>query len=46
MTNIEEVYVCKICGNVVKVLHEGKGQLVCCGEAMILKEKKYVRKID
>jgi len=29
-----EVYKCEICGNIVEVLHGGKGQLVCCGEAM------------
>lgn len=27
-----EVYKCEICGNVVEVLHGGKGQLVCCGQ--------------
>lgn len=43
MTNIEEIYECRICGNVVKVLHQGKGQLVCCGEPMTLQEKKYTR---
>lgn len=29
-----EVYKCDICGNIVEVLHGGKGQLVCCGEEM------------
>jgi superoxide reductase len=29
-----EVYVCEICGNIVEVLHGGKGQLVCCGQPM------------
>ena len=46
MTNVEEVYRCRICGNVVKVLHEGAGQLVCCGEPMMLQEKKYTKKTD
>jgi len=31
-----QVYKCEICGNIVEVLHEGKGELVCCGEAMKL----------
>ncbi|MBD3237540.1 MAG: desulfoferrodoxin [Candidatus Eisenbacteria bacterium] len=29
-----EVYKCEICGNIVEVLHGGKGELVCCGEPM------------
>ncbi|HHX94513.1 MAG TPA: desulfoferrodoxin FeS4 iron-binding domain-containing protein [Clostridia bacterium] len=31
-----EVYVCSICGNKVKVLEEGDGPIVCCGEEMTL----------
>ncbi|NPV58814.1 MAG: desulfoferrodoxin [Actinobacteria bacterium] len=30
-----EIYKCEICGNIVEVLHGGKGTLVCCGEDMI-----------
>lgn len=29
-----KIYKCEICGNIVVVLHEGKGELVCCGEPM------------
>ncbi len=29
-----------ICGNVVEVLHAGRGQLVCCGQPMRLMEVK------
>jgi superoxide reductase len=29
-----EVYKCDVCGNIVEVLHAGKGQLVCCNEPM------------
>ena len=36
MTERLQVYKCEICGNIVEVLHEGKGQLVCCGEPMKL----------
>jgi superoxide reductase len=36
MTNVNEVYLCEICGNKVKVLEDGPGQLVCCGEPMKL----------
>ena len=39
MTEREQVYECEICGNIVEVLHEGKGELVCCGQPMkLLKE--------
>ena len=39
MTEKNEIYKCEICGNIVEVLHEGGGQLVCCGEPMkLLKE--------
>jgi len=36
MTKVEEIYLCKICGNKVKVLEAGKGTLVCCGKPMVL----------
>ncbi|MCG9968485.1 desulfoferrodoxin [Pelotomaculum terephthalicicum JT] len=39
MTELMQVCKCLICGNVVEVLHTGKGQLVCCGKPMeLLKE--------
>jgi superoxide reductase len=31
-----EVYKCELCGNIVEVLHGGKGELVCCGKPMKL----------
>ncbi|MFP4474711.1 MAG: desulfoferrodoxin [Desulfatibacillaceae bacterium] len=31
-----EVYKCEVCGNIVEVLHGGKGELVCCGKPMVL----------
>jgi len=31
-----EVYKCDLCGNIVEVLHEGDGELVCCGQPMNL----------
>ena len=34
MTEILEIYKCQICGNIVQVLLNGAGELVCCGEAM------------
>jgi superoxide reductase len=29
-----EIYKCEKCGNIVEVLHDGVGELVCCGEPM------------
>lgn len=40
MTNRLEIYKCEICGNIVQVLHEGVGTLVCCGEPMKLLSEK------
>jgi len=40
VTEQKQVYKCNICGNIVEVLHAGKGELVCCGQPMeLLKEK-------
>ncbi len=36
MTQKNQIYKCKICGNIVEVLHEGEGTLVCCGQEMEL----------
>jgi superoxide reductase len=33
-----EIYKCEICGNIIEVLHEGEGELVCCGAPMKLFE--------
>ncbi len=35
-----QVYRCPICGNVVEVLHVGGGELVCCGQPMLLEVEK------
>jgi superoxide reductase len=40
MAKLKGIYKCEICGNVVEVLHEGIGALVCCGEEMKLMEEK------
>ena len=34
MTERLQIYKCDICGNIVELLHEGAGELVCCGQAM------------
>jgi superoxide reductase len=57
MTELNQVYKCNVCGNIVEVLHIGAGELVCCGAPMELmlektEEEKYekhrpvVEKID
>ena len=40
MVEKREIYKCQICGNIVEVVHGGKGQLVCCGQDMELLEEK------
>lgn len=40
MTKKLEIYKCEICGNIVEVLHEGVGALVCCGQEMKLMEEQ------
>ena len=35
------IYKCSICGNIVQVLLDGNGELVCCGQGMELMEKQY-----
>lgn len=37
MTQQNEIYKCNICGNIVEVLHEAAGELVCCAQPMELK---------
>ncbi|MCX5860179.1 MAG: desulfoferrodoxin [Proteobacteria bacterium] len=34
MTMRLQIYKCEVCGNIVEVIHEGKGQLVCCNQPM------------
>lgn len=36
ITNVDEKYVCNICGNEVIVTKVGGGTLMCCGENMEL----------
>ncbi len=42
MTKRLQVYKCEVCGNIVEVIHEGAGQLVCCGKPMRLFEENTV----
>lgn len=36
MTELNQVYKCEVCDNIVEVLHTGVGELVCCGQPMKL----------
>jgi superoxide reductase len=36
MTELNQIYKCNVCGNIVEVLHTGIGELVCCGQPMEL----------
>lgn len=36
MPNLNEVYKCQLCGNMVEVIHGGGAALVCCGQDMTL----------
>ncbi len=40
MTELKQVYVCGMCGNITEVLATGVGELVCCGEPMKLQQEK------
>lgn len=33
------IYKCSLCGNIVEVIHAGEGELVCCGQPMVLLEE-------
>ncbi|WP_018124529.1 desulfoferrodoxin [Desulfovibrio oxyclinae] len=41
-TQLGGVYKCEACGNIVIVMHEGGGDLVCCGENMVLMQENTV----
>jgi len=36
MTARQQVYSCAVCGQIVAVVHQGGGRLVCCGQSMML----------
>ncbi len=40
-TKVGQMYKCELCGNVVSILEEADGELVCCGQPMKLLEEKY-----
>lgn len=42
MTQTKQIYKCNDCDNIVEVLHEGAGELVCCDQPMQLMEENTV----
>jgi superoxide reductase len=40
MTEINQVYKCNVCGNIVEMVHQGAGELICCGQPMELRQEK------
>ena len=42
MVKLKQIYKCEICGNIVEVLREGAGELVCCGQPMKLQNENAV----
>ena len=42
MTKKLQIYKCEVCGNIVEMLHEGVGELVCCNQPMKLYEENTV----
>ena len=40
MTEKLQVYKCEVCGIITEVLEEGAGELVCCGQEMVLQDEK------
>ena len=42
MTELNQIYKCNVCGNIVEMLHTGIGELVCCGQPMKLQTENTV----
>lgn len=42
MANFLGVFRCEVCANMVEVVHEGIGELVCCGQPIKLQEENVV----
>ena len=42
MTKRDQVFKCAICTNIIEVLHEGAGELVCCNQPMKYLEENTV----
>jgi len=42
MTEKLQIYKCEVCGNIVEMLHGGKGEMICCNEPMKLYKENTV----
>ncbi len=42
MTELNQIYKCPICGNIVEIVNNAGGTLVCCGKPMLLLEENSV----
>jgi superoxide reductase len=42
MIQLNQIYKCAVCGSIVEVVHAGGGNLVCCGQPMVLQEENTV----
>lgn len=36
MTELNQIYKCSVCGNMVEMVHKGVGEMVCCNQPMNL----------
>ncbi|MFW6285589.1 MAG: desulfoferrodoxin [Nanoarchaeota archaeon] len=41
-TKLNEIYKCEVCGNIVKILNTGEGELVCCNQPMQIQEENTI----
>ena len=42
MPQVNEVYKCELCGNIVELLHGGPGALTCCNQKMVMQTENTV----
>lgn len=42
MTIQNKIYKCEVCGNIVELLHEGRGILVCCNQNMKIQKENTI----
>jgi len=40
MTELNQVFKCNVCGNIVESIHAGVGELVCCSQPMEFQQEK------
>ena len=40
MTELNQIWKCEICGNIIEILHKGADALVCCGQPMNLQKEQ------